>query len=406
MTLQTTRQELFEEIWERPMTKVAADYGISDVALKKICEKHRIPVPGRGYWAKKAAGKPVKKALFRKVSDAAVEHILIYGSALNDLPRTVQAARKEAKRRERLPENKIEVEAVPVPEDLHPKVAQTRKKLERAKSNPNGLVAVKGDGIFNVEIGPKSIDRVSSFLHSLLNAAESRGFIIVKGVHALVLVADGETLEFSVSEQVTRSRHIPTQAELEAIHQWEGRQARRSRSWDDFDWTPKPNPPEWDHAPNGHIRFQITESKYVYGGLRKSFGDGKTQRIESLINPILEAFSTWSAAIKAKRVDDERREREWKEAERRREEQRRNVALEKKRIEVLTHDLDRRRRRQEVLDYITDVEASLFSGNYDNPEAVRQWIKWAQNYAERLDPMSDGPPILLQFENFKPWELS
>jgi hypothetical protein len=40
------------------MTKVAADLGVSDVAVKKICDKHRIPVPGRGYWAKIAAGQP------------------------------------------------------------------------------------------------------------------------------------------------------------------------------------------------------------------------------------------------------------------------------------------------------------------------------------------------------------
>jgi hypothetical protein len=34
------------------MTKVAMELGISDVALSKICKKHRVPVPGRGYWAK------------------------------------------------------------------------------------------------------------------------------------------------------------------------------------------------------------------------------------------------------------------------------------------------------------------------------------------------------------------
>ena len=49
MPIELTREELFKQVWERPMTKAAADYGISDVALKKICDKHRIPVPGRGY---------------------------------------------------------------------------------------------------------------------------------------------------------------------------------------------------------------------------------------------------------------------------------------------------------------------------------------------------------------------
>ena len=59
---EVTREDRFTQVWERPKTKVSADYGISDVAMKKICDKHRIPVPGGGYWAKKEAGKPVQPA--------------------------------------------------------------------------------------------------------------------------------------------------------------------------------------------------------------------------------------------------------------------------------------------------------------------------------------------------------
>ena len=113
MAMELTREELFELVWERPMTKVAADYGISDVALKKICDKHRIPVPGRGYWAKKAAGKKVQRAHFRAVTDATVSRIMIHGSPAQRLPETVKEARLAAKQRERRPENKVEV--VPSP---------------------------------------------------------------------------------------------------------------------------------------------------------------------------------------------------------------------------------------------------------------------------------------------------
>ena len=38
------------------MAKLAKQYGISDVGLAKVCRKLAIPVPGRGYWAKKEAG--------------------------------------------------------------------------------------------------------------------------------------------------------------------------------------------------------------------------------------------------------------------------------------------------------------------------------------------------------------
>lgn len=54
------REKLYEQVWSQPVRKVAAEYGISDVALAKTCRKLKIPRPGRGYWAKVAAGKRIK----------------------------------------------------------------------------------------------------------------------------------------------------------------------------------------------------------------------------------------------------------------------------------------------------------------------------------------------------------
>jgi len=52
-----TRQELYELVWSQPMKMVAASAGVSDVALAKACRRADIPVPERGYWARKQAGK-------------------------------------------------------------------------------------------------------------------------------------------------------------------------------------------------------------------------------------------------------------------------------------------------------------------------------------------------------------
>jgi ankyrin repeat protein len=55
------REKLYREVWAEPTQKVAARYGISDVALAKACRQLRIPKPPRGYWAKKEAGRPVER---------------------------------------------------------------------------------------------------------------------------------------------------------------------------------------------------------------------------------------------------------------------------------------------------------------------------------------------------------
>ncbi|MEQ9145435.1 MAG: hypothetical protein RLO08_13870 [Parvibaculaceae bacterium] len=402
MVIEVTREEIFAQIWQRPMTKVAADYGISDVALKKICVKHRIPVPSRGYWAKKAAGKPVRHSHFRVVSDPTIEHIVIRGSGQQDLPEDVKIARAAAKQREKLAANRVEVD--PLPEALNPRVARTVSKLQRAKPDGRGLAIATGPEHFDVEVGPASIGRVAAILTTLVTAAAERGMKVVKGNRALVFQVDDEPIDLKITEHVSRTKHVPTDAELEALQQWRDRQERNAQSGR-ADWTPRPVPPEWDHGPSGLIRAELNVNRYIGRGLRRSFGDGKTQRLEGQINAILEAFTVWSAAIKQKRVDDERREQERREAKARQAEERRVAALEKKRIEALHRDLDRRRLRNEVLAFVADVESRLGNGEYENPDAVRAWIAWVHDYSDRLDPLHNGLPSLLQFDDFNRWEL-
>lgn len=62
------RQKLFDEVWTTPITKLAKEYGLSDVGLRKICIALDIPLPPRGYWAKLAAGKTIPKPPLQKTT--------------------------------------------------------------------------------------------------------------------------------------------------------------------------------------------------------------------------------------------------------------------------------------------------------------------------------------------------
>lgn len=56
-----TRQELYEMVWERPLTAIAKEIGVSDSALGKACRKAGVTRPDQGLWAKLKAGKPTQK---------------------------------------------------------------------------------------------------------------------------------------------------------------------------------------------------------------------------------------------------------------------------------------------------------------------------------------------------------
>jgi hypothetical protein len=59
MTRTFTRGALYELVWSEPMQALAKKFSLSDRGLAKICAAANIPVPARGYWAKKQAGKRV-----------------------------------------------------------------------------------------------------------------------------------------------------------------------------------------------------------------------------------------------------------------------------------------------------------------------------------------------------------
>lgn len=223
----------------------------------------------------------------------------------------------------------------------------------------------------------------------------------------LTVVVDEEALRLRIAERLERVPHQPTDAELAAVTKWEARHARRSvpglEGWSTFG---RPSIPKWDYLPTGMLRITINEGAYGCKGVRKSFGDGKTQRVEDLMNDLFEALATWSAGIKPERHERELWQQEWKERKRRREEHQRREALESKRAEALTRDLKRWRKGQEILKLDAAVEAKLAASDVSELDEATQWIDWAKSYAARLDPIREDLTRLLTFDDFEPWELT
>lgn len=56
-----TREQLYEQVWSRPMLAVAQEHGVSGNYLARVCAALNVPWPPRGYWAKVAAGQKPKR---------------------------------------------------------------------------------------------------------------------------------------------------------------------------------------------------------------------------------------------------------------------------------------------------------------------------------------------------------
>jgi len=90
-----TREELFARVWSVPLVRLARQFGISDVALGRMCRRRNIPCPPPGYWAKHRAGRPPPKPPLPppqgKISRPALFTLTSTGSAPSTPERMVPA---------------------------------------------------------------------------------------------------------------------------------------------------------------------------------------------------------------------------------------------------------------------------------------------------------------------------
>jgi hypothetical protein len=99
------RNQIYDDVWEAPLKKVAKKLGVAPETLGYVCRKLHIPLPEIGYWNKKAAGKPVSD---RPPLDAVRFIPVVLQNAqrtAGDLPVTVSGRLMEQYNREELYED-------------------------------------------------------------------------------------------------------------------------------------------------------------------------------------------------------------------------------------------------------------------------------------------------------------
>lgn len=73
-----SREALYIRIWETPTVKLAKEFGISDVAVGKICRRLEVPKPPLGYWRKVETGYKKKIPPLPAPSDKTKPGVWIY----------------------------------------------------------------------------------------------------------------------------------------------------------------------------------------------------------------------------------------------------------------------------------------------------------------------------------------
>ena len=375
-----SREALYEEVWTDAVTVVAPRYGLSDVGLVKICKKLGIPVPPRGYWAKVKAGRPTRKVPLPALPAGARD-------LAGPIPLSEQEAAMHARVRDALQQTRESQSPVSVPAELvdpHPLVRATAARLKRRDGwdHPAGVRSAPKE-VLDLQVTRNTLDRALLLMDTLLKSLEPSGFTarVDEEKGETLLVGGGTTLTISIVEQVTRTSHTPTRAEVRA----------RDRYYDSFRVGARgeyPNIPQFDWHPTG--RLTLTVGSWP----SRKWNDTERSLIDSRLSGIVAAIVGLAEAKRAKEEEEERRRRTYEEARARYEAQVRARNEERRQLRALFRDASRLQRANRLREFIAAVEDRARHDDELTPEK-QQWIEWAKAKADWLDPLvRRSDPIL------------
>lgn len=366
-TVVYSRDRLYEQIWKEPVHEVAKAYGISDVALAKVCRRLNVPRPSRAYWARRRAGhevSPVPLPPLRAGEPA--EHKVTRWKP--DPPPPLSSEEIAFRARPEFQARQVELPfslVVPaVLEQPHRFVLTTLKGLRKAKPDRDGLVSPQGG--LPVAIGPDQVDRAMRFLDTLIKGVERAGHKVLplkSYTERWRIVIDGVEIEFEMRERLVRAPHVPINGEYFA--------------------------PQWDHHPSGDLRLKLKWDRAWR--LRRQWDESPRFRIDANINDIFRAILQIAPSHHAALAQRAARQQvEQERAERRRQEEARQLD-EQRRADAVVALATRWQQARLVHDFVESVraEANRRFGTVGPESTAAKWLDHAASVAVRLDPVPD-----------------
>ena len=248
-----SREELFNLVWSKTKVKVAEELGISDVAVRKICKKLKIPMPPQGYWLRSNQSKPPKLPK----SDGQQNYLICPPDKppkvdpIEISPEAVKLIARESK-----PSYQVEVkERLRSP---HPIVQTLKDELEDATPDDFGRIKLTFRGPSSFCVCPANFNRTLRILDAIFKAAEKRGYPAAYDSEYFFITVMDVKLSISFYEKTTRSLREFTPTEMEIL---------KREPWR-FD--------KYVYTPTNLVTLSIDGEYYK---CRKSISDTKKQRL-------------------------------------------------------------------------------------------------------------------------------
>ena len=410
------RSALYDLVWTKPVTELAKEFGISDVALAKRCRSIKIPLPPRGYWARVAAGqKPRRPALppfgtdrkpgLKQTTPGASLPGYVTTRDADGRPSDEPAINFDPDRVTpgasptiALTDSELPTVGVAPTTDLAA-TSDIVKRTARHYKHPNrsDLKFTRGEAhgpVLHLFVSPDSLERALLFADTFLRAAAEQGWHPMPpkdpdpprygysrapepshaGPQFAELDVEGRHIQFQIEERAEVRDLPPTATDL----------AKQKRN--PYFRPERRTETVW----SGRLRLKRPRPDYQYHLDGKSWFETKTRTLDVLIPRVLADFRAVAARMQEV---DERLERERLEVERQqriRKELAERREANQKFICELEHQAGAWHRAQFLRRYIRAARRALGADSItlELHGQPTDFLAWAEHYIDQLDPLS------------------
>lgn len=262
----------------------------------------------------------------------------------------------------------------------HPLVAKAKAILSKQKEGEKGIVAVPRLSSLDIKVSPKSLERALRIMDTIIKELESRKYKValreVDGKYSTAVTVEGEELPFGIDEKTTRTKRLLTKEELK--NGW-------LRSLSDY---------TYEFKPTGLFALKIRNAEHY--NTRKLWSDSTSHKLETLVGSFLIGLMNASIAIKRRGIESEIKAKKEAEFEKNRYEALKKINEEEARIKKLEDNAESWQKSQLIRSYVAAVKEKAISDEaFGKSNDVGVWSIWALQYADRLDPLTQSPPSIL-----------
>lgn len=354
-----TRQELYDLVWENPLTKLAKKYNLSDNGLRKVCKKLDIPLPKNGHWQKIQYNKKVSKeklplnntvetSITLKFRDNSETIINGEGNELNHLTKELQTVLKDT---------------IVFPEKLtrpHQLIIDAKNDLKtKEPSYQHNIIGLlnTSSGILNITVAPQSVKRALLFMDVFIKALQKRGHkITVK--EGTKIVIDNIEMGIGLRERLKRKIVKGTYYDSTELY------------------------------PSNVLSLSL----YVYPA--KDWTDTNTSKLEDKIPNIIAKLELQAIEEKRKAIERELWHIEYERQRKIEEDFKARKEQEKLKTKKLFSDAEKFDKATIYRNYIAATEQKAIREN-NLTEELKDWIKWANEKADWFDPFTNKEDELL-----------